>query len=143
MKSRRFLIAAVMAFLATIPGMAQTSSQAQAVKGYLGGQRLLVTYRQGGPAYGTYFSLQVHLCRSGNYMTFGQSRKQTILGNEQINNWRDQGKWDVGVFAGQLGVQYVSMSGQTNFVPIRVMPNGSIQAGNGLSVVRQGNAQCP
>ena len=35
------MIAAGMAFLVTIPGMAQTSSQAQAVKGYLGGQRLL------------------------------------------------------------------------------------------------------
>src|ERR1700756_5352940 len=90
----------VLAFSLTGTALAQAGSQAQALKAYLGGQKLIVTYRQGGPVYGTYISLQVHLCRSGNYMTFGQSRKQTVLGNEQVNNWRDQGRWDTGVYAG-------------------------------------------
>lgn len=134
---------ALLAFSFTGAALAQIGSQAQALRSYLGGQKLLVTYRQGGAVYGTYVSLQVHLCRSGNYMTFGQSRKQTVLGNEQVNNWRDEGRWDVGVYAGQLGVEYVSASGQSNFVPVRISPNGQILAGNGTSVVRQGTAMCP
>jgi hypothetical protein len=116
--------------------------QAQAVKAYLSGQRLQVTYRQGGAVYGTYFVLQAHLCPSGDYMTFGQSRKQTVLGNEQVNNWHDRGRWTVANIGGQLGIQYVSVSGQSNFVPVRIAQDGSIWAGNGVSVVRQGKAQC-
>ena len=117
---------------------------AQALHDYLAGQRFLVTYRQGGPVYGTYFFLRVHLCPSGNYITFGQSRKQSVLDThaEQVHNWRDQGRWDAGVYGGQMGIQYISSSGQTAFYPISVGANGEIRAGNGMSVVREGPAQC-
>jgi len=136
----RVLLAAALLPALMAPALGQ--NETQAVKGYLSGQHVMVTYRQGGPVYGTYFFLQVHLCPSGRYMTFGQSRKQTVLGNEQVSNWRDQGQWDVGIYAGQLGIQYVSASGQANFVPVRIAQDGSIWAGNGVSVVRQGPAQC-
>jgi len=125
-------------------GLAQYDSQAQALRNDLAGQKLLVTYRQGGAVYGTYFFLNVNLCRSGNYVTYGKSKKQSAVSDYvyQTHGWTDQGKWDVAVFAGQLGVRYVSYSGQSNFVPVRVYPNGQIWAGNGTSVVRQGAAQC-
>ena len=129
-------------FLLPVTVLSQQSPEA--LKQYLAGQKLLVTYRQGGPVYGTYFFLQVHLCRSGNYVTYGQSRKQSVLDShgEQVHSWRDEGHWDVGVYAGQVGVQYVSTSGQANFVPVRIGPNGEIWTSNGTSVVRQGAAQC-
>jgi hypothetical protein len=141
-RSKNALITVVSFVLFLSKPVLPQDQQAQTARAYLSGQKLLVTYRQGGPVYGTYFLLQVHLCQSGSYMTFGQSRKQTVMGNEQVNNWRDQGRWNVSAFGGQLGIQYVSISGQANFVPILIAQDGSIWAGNGLSVVRQGRAQC-
>jgi hypothetical protein len=141
-RSQSALLTVIFFVLILSKPMLPQDQQTQAARAYLGGQRLLVTYRQGGAVYGTFFFLQVHLCRSGSYMTFGQSRKRTVMDNEQVNNWRDQGRWNVAAFGGQLGIQYVSVSGQGNFVPIRIAQDGSIWAGNGLSVVRQGSAQC-
>ena len=116
--------------------------QVQALRQSLAGQKYLVTYRDGGAAYGTYNFLQVHLCRSGNYFILGQSRKQTVLNNQQLNNWRDQGTWDVVNIGGQVGVKYLSASGAVRFYPTRVLPDGSIQAGNGITVIWKGPAQC-
>jgi hypothetical protein len=143
-----FAIVTLASFPATI--LAQTGSQ-QDLRDYLAGQKFLVTYRQGGPVYGTYFFLTVHLCRSGKYTTFGQSRKQSVLdsgdtglpSSEQVHRWRDQGRWDIIEFGGQIGVQYLSSAGQRSFYPVRVEPNGQIWVGNGMSVVRQGAAECP
>ncbi len=61
--------------------VAPVRAQEQAVKKTLAGQRLLLTYREGGALYGTYYFLDVHFCASGSYMTFGQSRKTTVLDN--------------------------------------------------------------
>jgi hypothetical protein len=124
--------------------LAQDNAQVQQLKDYLAGQRFVVTYRQGGPAYGTYFFLTVNLCRSGNYVTFGQSRKQSVLDShgEQVNNWRDQGRWTVSSVGEVLGVQYLSSTGQISFYPVRIGPGGQVFASNGMSVVRQGAAQC-
>jgi hypothetical protein len=124
---------------------AQDDGQAQQLRDYLAGQQFLVTYRQGGSVYGTYFFLTVNLCRSGNYVTFGQSRKQSVLDShgEQVNNWRDQGRWTVTNLGGSLGVQYLSATGQISFYPVRIGPGGQVLVGNGMSVVRQGAAQCP
>lgn len=126
------------------PAPAQNDS-AQALKTYLDGQKFLVTYRQGGPVYGTYFFLEVHLCRSGNYITYGQSRKQNVVFDrtEQVHRWTDRGRWETGFYGGQLGVQYISMSGQVGVCPVRIGPNGEIYTNNGMSVVRKGAAQCP
>jgi hypothetical protein len=103
---------------------------------------MLVTYRDGGPLYGTFFTLQVHFCRSGRYVTFGESRRQTILDNEQVNRFTDEGTWEITTFRGQLVLQYVSVSGQPNIVAVNVAPNGRVSLGDGITVVRQGPAQC-
>jgi hypothetical protein len=125
--------------------LAQGDGQAQTLRDYLAGRQFLVTYRQGGPVYGTYFFLTVNLCHSGNYVTFGQSRKQSVLDShgEQVNNWRDQGQWSVTTLGGSLGVRYLSLTGQISFYPVRIGPGGQVLVGNGMSVVRQGSAQCP
>ena len=72
-------------------------SQTQALRHYLAGERLEVTYRKSGSVYGRYVFMTVHLCRLGNYMTFGQTRKQSVLDShgEQVRTWRDQGRWNV------------------------------------------------
>lgn len=114
-----------------------------AVDDFFNGQQMLVTYREGGPLYGTFFTLQVHFCRSGRYVTFGESRRQTILDNEQVNRFTDEGTWEIATFRGQLVLQYVSISGQPNIVAVNVAPNGRVSLGDVITVVRQGLAQCP
>jgi hypothetical protein len=143
--SARTLIQLVIALSFPTAVFPQDNAPAQQLRDYLAGQRFVVTYRQGGPVYGTYFFLTVNLCRSGNYVTLGQSRKQSVLDShgEQVNNWRDQGRWTVSSVGEVLGVQYLSSTGQISFYPVSIGPGGQVFAGNGMSVVRQGAAQCP
>lgn len=126
------------------PIAAQAAPQAAAaVKEFFNGQQMLVTYREGGPAYGTFYTLQVHFCRSGRYMTFGESRKHTVLDNEQVNRFTDEGTWEVTTIAGQNVLRYLSISGQPNAVAINIAPNGRVTFGDGsITVITQGAAQC-
>jgi hypothetical protein len=114
-----------------------------ALREFFNGQQMLVTYREGGAVYGTYFGLEVHFCRSGWYLSLGESRKQTVLGNEQVNRFTDQGTWEITTFRGQPILKYLSISGQPNVVAINVAPNGRVTLGEGITVIRQGPAQCP
>lgn len=113
------------------------------VKDFFNGQQMLVTYREGGALYGTFFTLQVHFCRSGRYMTFGESRRQTVLDNEQVNRFTDEGTWEITAVRGQLVLRYVSVSGEANTVAVDVGPNGRVSLGEGITLVRQGPARCP
>ena len=114
-----------------------------AVRDFFNGQQMLITYREGGALYGTFFTLEVHFCRSGRYVTYGESRRQTVLDNQQVSRFTDEGTWEITTFRGQLVLQYVSVSGQPNMVAVNVAPNGRLSLGDGISVVRQGLAQCP
>lgn len=143
---RSALLAAAIVLLlplgASTQGVSSGASVA-AVDDFFNGQQMLVTYREGGPLYGTFFTLQVHFCRSGRYVTFGESRRQTILDNEQVNRFTDEGTWEIATFRGQLVLQYVSISGQPNIVAVNVAPNGRVSLGDVITIVRQGLAQCP
>jgi hypothetical protein len=112
------------------------------VKKFFNGQQMLVTYREGEVLYGTYFTLEVHFCASGRYMTFGESRRRTILDNEQVNRFTEEGTWEITMLRGQTVLTYVSVSGVQNIINVNVAPNGRVSLGDGISVVRQGPAQC-
>ena len=143
----RILCIAVTALLLQFPMTAPLAAQGPpepAVRDFFNGQQMLVTYREGGPLYGTFFTLQVHFCRSGRYMTFGESRRHTVLDNEQVNRFTDEGTWEVTTIRGQMVLRYLSISGQPNTVAINVAPNGRVTLGDGsITVIRQGVAQCP
>lgn len=132
----------VLSLCLTSPSLLQAAAEEEAANNFFAGRRMLVTYREGGALYGTRFFLQVDFCRSGNYITVGRSIRQTTLGNEQVNNFSDQGRWAVTTMGGQLILGYLSVSGQSNGAPIRLLPNGGVEAGNGISLVPQGMAQC-
>jgi hypothetical protein len=135
--------ALLISFSMTVPLAAQGPPEA-AVRDFFNGQQMLVTYREGGALYGTFFTLQVHFCRSGRYITFGESRRQTVLDNEQVNRFTDEGTWEVTTVRGQMVLRYVSVSGQPNMVAINVAPNGRVSLGDGsITVIKQGVAQCP
>jgi len=144
---RTILCIAVTALLFSFQALASLAAQGPpdaAVRDFFNGQQMLVTYREGGPLYGTFFTLQVHFCRSGRYITFGESRRHTVLDNEQVSRFTDEGTWEVTVLRGQMALRYVSISGQPNIVAINVAPNGRVSLGDGsITVIRQGVAQCP
>ena len=121
---------------------AQAQKNVQYIQGYLGGYEFQVTYREGGSLYGTYFFLDVHFCSSGKYLSHVQSRKQTVLGNEQVNNWNDSGNWDVVPFQGYVTLRYISASGAQDIVPLEILPDGSIRPLSGAFMKRLGKAQC-
>jgi len=128
---------------ATVPVAAQGNSEAF-VREFFNGQQMLVTYREGGALYGTFYTLQVRFCRSGRYLTIGESRRQTVLDNEQVSRIADAGTWEITTIRGQMVLRYVSVSGQPNIVAITVAPNGRVSLGDGsISIVKQGPAQCP
>ncbi len=135
-------VAVLISFSGPGPAFSQPESSELATKTFFAGQQLLVTYREGGPLYGTFFFLNVHFCRSGHYMTFGESRRHTILDNEQVNKFSDRGLWEIATFQGQVVLKYFSVSGQSNLVPVRLLPTGGVWMGEGVSVVRQGAARC-
>jgi len=144
---RTILGIAAAALLLSVSASASLSAQGPpeaAVRDFFNGQQMLVTYREGGPLYGTFFTLQVHFCRSGRYLTFGESRRHTVLDNEQVNRFTDEGTWEVTMVRGQMVLRYVSVSGQPNMVAINVAPGGRVSLGDGsITVIRQGVAQCP
>ena len=144
---RTILCSVVTALLLSFPVTASLAAQGPpeaAVRDFFNGQQMLVTYREGGPLYGTFFTLQVHFCRSGRYITFGESRRQTVLDNQQVNRFTDEGTWEVTTVRGQMVLRYLSISGQPNMVAINVAPNGRVSLGDGsITVIKQGVAQCP
>jgi hypothetical protein len=129
-------------FAAASPGLAQVDSEAQAVKSLLSGQTMMVTYRDGGALYGTYYQIYVAFCPSGTYFTKGGSSRTTILNNEERHSFSDQGKWSVAPLGQVVVVQYRSASGQVTAFPVHLLSNGGLWAGNGITVVPQGPTPC-
>lgn len=73
---------------------------------------------------------------------FGQSRKRTILDNEQVNNLEEYGTWDVILVQGQVLLQTRTTSGTVDYAPIQLLSDGSLWIRDGVTIQRQGRAQC-
>ena len=136
--STAFLLASAATALAQMP----PEVEAEAVKVRLSGQRVLVTWRDGGTLYGTYHMIDVAFCASGAYFSQGGTSKTTVLGNEQRSSFSDQGKWSVATLGQAVVLTSRSISGQVNAFPMHVLPDGSLWAGNGVTVVSRGPAPC-
>ncbi len=121
---------------------AQAQKDVEYVREYLKGHEFQITYREGGAQYGTFFFLDVHFCASGSYRSANQSRKQTVLGNEQVNSWNDSGTWDVSLVQGYPALRYASASGAQDIVPLQVQADGSVRPLSGAFMKRLGRAQC-
>ena len=130
-------------FLASAPAaQAQSDTQIQAVRDSLSGQRFLVTYRDGGPVYGTFYFLDVQFCPSGTYATAARSEKRTVLGNDQVSTWTELGRWEVLAYKGQVVVRSVSAEGRMTLVPARVLQDGRLWLGESIYVQRTGTTAC-
>jgi hypothetical protein len=123
------------------PAAAQ-DTEVQRLDQFFNGKQYHVSWREGGPIYGTYFFLRIHYCPNGQYMLVGRSVKQTVMDNEQISNWEESGRWQATRLQGQLGVRYQPLGGSPNFVPVRLLPNGGIWVNDELEILPRGQAQC-
>lgn len=144
MKNFRVLLAIIFSssILVSQNTFAQSSPTITEVHNFLNGKRFLVTYREGGVAYGTYYFTEIHYCRSGNYGLVGKSVKKTVLGNEQNNNWQEAGIWKIINYNNSVGIYYKTNMGQVKFFPAYRSRNGGLSFGEGVSVVLQGKANC-
>ncbi len=121
---------------------AQNVPTVNELNSYLKNQKFLVSYREGGVVYGTYYFLEIHYCPNGTYGLYGRSIKKTVLDNEQRNNWKEFGAWKVVSNRNLTGIQYVTNKGLQNFVPIYKLSDGSYYISEGISITRQGLASC-
>lgn len=121
---------------------AQSNATVTEVINFFNNQNILITYREGEAVYGTYFFLEVHYCPSGQYGLYGSSVKQTVMGLEQRNSWREYGNWEVKEYQGSVGIYYNTTSGKENFAPVYRLANGDLFIGKGISIVKQGMAIC-
>jgi hypothetical protein len=142
-KYHRLFMAACASFLIfTQDTSAQAIPTVAEVNKFVSNNNILVTYREGEVVYGTYYFIEIHYCPSGYYGLYGKSVKKTVLGNEQISNWQEFGRWKVIRQNENVGVYYKTTTGQEKFFPIYRLPNGNLSLGEGTSIVRQGPAIC-
>ena len=132
----------VLSMLPFVTLLGQSDPEVNALDGYLSGRRFLVSYRDGGPVYGSHIFLDVHYCSNGQYLLAGESRRQTVLDNWQINRWEDSGQWTVLRVDGRTGVRAVSRSGKIDFVVTELLADGRLWVGDGVSVNPKGPAIC-
>ena len=121
---------------------AQSVPTAAEVNNFINNNHFLITYREGEVVYGTFYFIEIHYCPSGFYGLYGRSVKQTVMGNEQVNNWKEYGNWKVIDYNGIVGVYYKPTTAQEKFVPVYRLPNGNLSFGAGVSIVKQGKAIC-
>jgi hypothetical protein len=136
------LLPVVLVVLSFATLLAQSDPQVTAIDRYLSGRRFLVSYREGGAVYGSHIFLDVHYCPNGQYTLAGESRRQTVLDNWQVNRWEDSGSWAVLRVEGRVGVRAVSRSGKVDFVAADILPDGRLWVGDGVSVSPKGPAIC-
>jgi hypothetical protein len=122
------------------PGLAQ--SEAETVRSLLSGRTMMVTYRDGGPIYGTHQQIYVSFCPSGSYLSQGGSSGTNILENQDRRSFSDQGTWSVSELGKGVVVEYRSVSGQVTAFLVHLLPNGRLWAGTGITVIPQGPAPC-
>jgi hypothetical protein len=144
MKTFHLLVAVLLSYsvLSTQNIRAQSIPTVAELNRFVNNSHFLVTYREGEALYGTYYFIEIHYCPSGYYGLYGKSVKRTVLGNEQNNSWQEYGIWKVIEYNGIVGIYYKTTAGQEKFVPAYRLPNGNLSFGEGVSVVRQGQAIC-
>ncbi|MGH8635284.1 MAG: hypothetical protein ACRET7_14290, partial [Burkholderiales bacterium] len=114
----------------------------QALRNYLSGRHVLISRRDGEAVYGTYYFFYTHYCSSGRYVIYASSVKQSVLGGENRQRWEVRGTWKVVTQKGQEGVFYQDTDGGTDFLPLRMRPDGSVFVRDGINFAPQGRAEC-
>jgi hypothetical protein len=119
----------------------QQTDIAQQIKQYFSGRAFVVSWRQGGAVYGTYYFAQVAFCGSGVYTLDGHGERTTILDNTQYYNWQEQGDWDVVMYQGTPYLVLEPSGGSPYSAAIQLLSDGGISF-PGISIIEEGPATC-
>ena len=123
-------------------GVAKAQNDAvSAAKNYLTGRKILLSWRQGGAIYGTYYFVWIDHCNS-IYGLVGNSERHTIMDNTERKSWREAGYWDVVQYQSQIAIRYRSTTGRESAIPVAFTNDGRIIARNGGTITLQGHANC-
>ena len=127
-----------------LPAFCASEAQAdeQVLRNYLSGRHVLISRRDGEAVYGTYYFFHTHYCSSGRYVVYASSVKQSVLGGEIRQRWEVRGTWKVVTQKGQEGVFYQDTDGGTDFLSLRMQPDGSVYIRDGINFAPQGRAEC-
>ena len=124
-------------------GSSPNTDEAAYIRQQFQGQIVLMSRRDGGALYGTYYFYQFHHCDGQNYFMNGESNKQTVMDNQQRSSWQHVGNWEITYVNGQLGAAYFPQGNNPDFIPLAIAANGQIYSiQQGLEVTFQGPAQC-
>jgi hypothetical protein len=121
---------------------AEAMADERQLHSYLNGRHVLISRRDGGALYGTYYFFHTHYCASGRYVVHANSVKQSVRGGEIRQNWEVRGTWKVMTQDGQEGIFYRDTEGGTEFLPMRLQQDGSLFIRDGVNAAPQGRAQC-
>ena len=119
----------------------QSIPSVEEVEQFFSGNKIMISYREGGAVYGTFYVLEIHYCPNG-YGLYGQSSKQTVLGNYQNNSWQEFGTWKIIEQQGYVGVYYSPQNKQPLFVPIYKAADGTLFINDSTTMISQGQAIC-
>jgi hypothetical protein len=109
---------------------------------FVSGRHILIAYRDGGALYGTYRYFDIHHCRSGQYVEYGYTSKNSVTGSALTTNWESYGRWQIATQQGRTGVYYQPNNDQAEFVPMQINADGSVFVNEGVSLSSEGQAEC-
>ena len=139
---RIVLFVSVLSLFNTTNIKAQSNPSIEELQQFFNGQQLQITWRDGEVRFGTYYFLEVHYCPNGYYGLYGNSVKNTVLGNEQRDSWQEYGQWKIMTQNGVNGIHYLAQNGGQNFYPLYKTANGDLYLNEITSIVRKGPAIC-
>ena len=122
-------------------GVAGNGGESQ-LQQFVSGRHILIAYRDGGALYGTYRYFDIHHCRSGQYVEYGYTSKNSVTGSALTTNWESYGRWQITTQQGRTGVYYQPNNDQAEFVPMQINADGSVFVNEGVNLSSEGQAEC-
>lgn len=123
-------------------GSATANGGESQLQQFVSGRHILIAYRDGGALYGTYRYFDIHHCRSGQYVEYGYTSKNSVTGSALTTNWESYGRWQITTQQGRSGVYYQPNNDQAEFVPMQINADGSVFVNEGVSLSPEGQAEC-
>jgi hypothetical protein len=116
----------------------------------ISGQKFQYIWREGGAAYGWFYTAEIHYCPSGQYVSYVRGEKTTVMDNTQYSNNTVKGTWEIANAGGQTIIKHFDQFGndfQNKYhIPIEINSDGSFSVSKNhnvnISVQRLGMARC-
>lgn len=124
-----------------ILGACSSGMNPQQARQYLLGKKIIYTWRDGGPVYGTDYAEYVDHC-DGYYFLNGEKYGKTIMDNTISGNWQQQGRWNITQQDNKLSLVYQATDGSVDKVLLEVAGGQLVPFNKDLKMTFQGKAEC-